>query len=287
MPGAKAPIRYPRTTWTSGQEFLHPDAWARTRSTRSRCWRSTRETGKHPLGEGRPTKGRPTTTATRPELRVADAGHGRRARLRLLRVGRASIAYDFDGKLAWKADLGDIATHRHRLRHLAGAATATWSSCSATRTTATTSFIVALDKKTGKEVWRIARKVQVSWATPVLVEAGGRDRARDQRHRVHHRLRPRDRARSCGGRRASRATPIPTPVVGHGPGRALRGLPGEGAPWPSGRAAAATSRARRASSGTTTKGTAYVPVADPVRRLRVPGDRQRASSRASTRRPGR
>jgi outer membrane protein assembly factor BamB len=30
------------------------------------------------------------------------------------------------------------------------------------------SFIVALDKKTGKEVWRTSRKVQVSWSTPLL-----------------------------------------------------------------------------------------------------------------------
>jgi outer membrane protein assembly factor BamB len=31
------------------------------------------------------------------------------------------------------------------------------------------SFIVALDKKTGKEVWRTPRKVQASWATPLIV----------------------------------------------------------------------------------------------------------------------
>src|SRR5688500_5802257 len=32
------------------------------------------------------------------------------------------------------------------------------------------SFIVGLDKTTGKEVWRTPRKVQVSWATPLLVQ---------------------------------------------------------------------------------------------------------------------
>ena len=36
------------------------------------------------------------------------------------------------------------------------------------------SAIVALDKKTGKEVWRTPRKVQVSWATPILVNTGKR-----------------------------------------------------------------------------------------------------------------
>ena len=37
------------------------------------------------------------------------------------------------------------------------------------------SFIAALDKRTGKEVWRVARKVQVSWTTPVVAHAGERD----------------------------------------------------------------------------------------------------------------
>ena len=36
------------------------------------------------------------------------------------------------------------------------------------------SFIVGLDKKTGKEAWRVARHVEVSWATPILVTSGGR-----------------------------------------------------------------------------------------------------------------
>ena len=36
------------------------------------------------------------------------------------------------------------------------------------------SAIAAYDKATGQEVWRTRRDVQVSWTTPVLVEAGGR-----------------------------------------------------------------------------------------------------------------
>jgi outer membrane protein assembly factor BamB len=34
--------------------------------------------------------------------------------------------------------------------------------------------MVALDKKNGKEVWRIERPIQGSWATPVIVKVGGR-----------------------------------------------------------------------------------------------------------------
>ena len=36
------------------------------------------------------------------------------------------------------------------------------------------SAIVAYDKETGKEVWRVRRPVQISWGTPVVVTAGGR-----------------------------------------------------------------------------------------------------------------
>ncbi|MGD8453006.1 MAG: PQQ-binding-like beta-propeller repeat protein [Phycisphaerae bacterium] len=36
------------------------------------------------------------------------------------------------------------------------------------------SFIVALDKRTGEERWRVARDERTSWATPVFVTAGGR-----------------------------------------------------------------------------------------------------------------
>ncbi len=36
------------------------------------------------------------------------------------------------------------------------------------------SFIVALDKRTGKELWRAARDERSSWSTPLAIEHGGR-----------------------------------------------------------------------------------------------------------------
>ena len=39
----------------------------------------------------------------------------------------------------------------------------------------TGSYIVALDKKTGDEVWRANRTTRRSWATPLVVNAGARD----------------------------------------------------------------------------------------------------------------
>ena len=36
------------------------------------------------------------------------------------------------------------------------------------------SFVAALDKKTGKELWRVPRKEVTSWATPLVVDHGGK-----------------------------------------------------------------------------------------------------------------
>jgi outer membrane protein assembly factor BamB len=83
-------------------------------------------------------------------------------------------AYDLDGRPEWKVALGGIAT--------AGVGVGTSPllyknlillQCD--EDNGDKSFVTALDKRTGKQVWRVPRKVQVSWATPVIVRAGGRD----------------------------------------------------------------------------------------------------------------
>ncbi|HEY3581818.1 MAG TPA: PQQ-binding-like beta-propeller repeat protein [Pyrinomonadaceae bacterium] len=82
-------------------------------------------------------------------------------------------AYDYNGKLAWKAQLGNLGT--------VGMGTGTSPilfenlvivQCD--EENGASSFIVALNKQTGKEVWRTPRKVQVSWSTPLLVRTAKR-----------------------------------------------------------------------------------------------------------------
>ena len=83
-------------------------------------------------------------------------------------------AYDFAGTLVWKSDLGDIAAF----------GMGTGSSPILYRglvilqcddDNGEKSFIVALDSRTGREVWRTKRNVQASWSTPVIARAGTRD----------------------------------------------------------------------------------------------------------------
>ena len=74
------------------------------------------------------------------------------------------------------------------------------------------SAIVALDKRTGKEVWRTKRDVQVSWSTPVLVDVPATRRRAARTELVTNGTEwiiaydPR-RERSCGARPACAATP--------------------------------------------------------------------------------
>ncbi len=82
-------------------------------------------------------------------------------------------AYDVSGKPAWKFMPGKLGTVGM------GAATSpvlfqNLVIMQADEEAGDNSFIVGLDKKTGREVWRTPRKVQVSWSTPLLVNTGKR-----------------------------------------------------------------------------------------------------------------
>ena len=82
---------------------------------------------------------------------------------------RGFFAYDMNGKPLWQTDLGD-----KRMRNQFGEGTSpalykdrlfvVWDHQGE-------SFIAALDKKTGKELWKAARQEIDSWATPIVVEA--------------------------------------------------------------------------------------------------------------------
>ena len=81
---------------------------------------------------------------------------------------RGLYCFDMDGNLLWEKDLGDM---RKRLGFGEGASPAlhgdriiiNWDHEGQ-------SFIVALDKRTGKELWRTNRDEITSWSTPIVVE---------------------------------------------------------------------------------------------------------------------
>lgn len=81
-------------------------------------------------------------------------------------------AYDFSGRLAWKA------VARFKTLGLgAGTSPILFDNLviiQRDEDEGAESAIVAYDKRTGREVWATKRPVQISWSTPVLVEAGTR-----------------------------------------------------------------------------------------------------------------
>ncbi len=79
---------------------------------------------------------------------------------------------DMNGELKWKKDLGDM-----RIKHGHGEG----SSPALSGTTLVLnwdhedeSFVVALNKKTGKELWRAPREEGTSWSSPLIVKHGGK-----------------------------------------------------------------------------------------------------------------
>jgi outer membrane protein assembly factor BamB len=84
---------------------------------------------------------------------------------------RGLYCYDMSGKLIWQQDLGDMTTRN---------AFGEGSSPAISGNTIVVnwdhegpSFIVALDKLTGKQLWKAERDERTTWATPLIVEREG------------------------------------------------------------------------------------------------------------------
>jgi outer membrane protein assembly factor BamB len=86
---------------------------------------------------------------------------------------RGVYCYDFDGKLIWEKDLG--VQMRMRLQFGEGVAPALYGNLLIHPFDQQSgSFVVALDKRTGKEVWRKERDEISAWATPLIADVKGK-----------------------------------------------------------------------------------------------------------------
>ena len=86
---------------------------------------------------------------------------------------RGIYCYDFNGKLIWEKDLGV----QMKIKLAFGEGTApllTGDRLILVFDHEAGSFIVALDKRNGKELWRVARDEGTSWSTPLAIEHAGR-----------------------------------------------------------------------------------------------------------------
>lgn len=86
---------------------------------------------------------------------------------------RGVYCYDLNGKLIWEKDFG--VQMKMRLQFGEGATPALdQQRLFLTFDQESGSFFVALDKRNGKELWRVQRDEGSSWSTPLVVEHGGR-----------------------------------------------------------------------------------------------------------------
>lgn len=126
---------------------------------------------------------------------------------------RGLYCLTMDGEVVWEKDLGDMRTRNGFGEGSSPAlhgdtVVVNWDHEGE-------SFIVALDKKTGKEKWRRERDEVTSWSTPLIVEDGGRLQVVVS---ASKRVRSYDLASGeiiweCGGLGLNCT---PTPVAGHG-----------------------------------------------------------------------
>ncbi len=167
VPGAKSAVHK-----IEGQEWKHPDSIGADRKHTFKVIALDRDTGKvlweQTAWEGTPYDDRHRKSSYAASTPATDG------KMVFAYFGAEGLyAYDMSGKLAWKFMPGKVGTLGM------GAATSpvlheNLVIMQADEEEGQNSYIVGLDKKTGKEVWRTPRKVQVSWATPLLVNTGKR-----------------------------------------------------------------------------------------------------------------
>ena len=167
VPGAKA-VKH----MDGDKEFVHPDSVGANRKHQFQVICLDRKTGKilwtQTAFEGTPYDDRHRKSSYAASTPATDGSS-----VYAFFGTEGLYAYDMSGKLLWKADLGKLGT--------VGMGTGTSPilfknnvivQCD--EESGASSFIVGIDKKTGKELWRTPRKVQVSWSTPLLVQTASR-----------------------------------------------------------------------------------------------------------------
>jgi outer membrane protein assembly factor BamB len=122
--------------------------------------------------------------------------------------------YDVDGKQIWKSSLGPIAT----VGMGPGTSPVLYNDkiiLQCDEDSGERSFIAALDKRTGKELWRTARKVQVSWSTPLLVRTAQRTELITSGNELIISYDP-STGKELWRAKGHQSNAIPTPVAGQG-----------------------------------------------------------------------
>lgn len=167
VPGAKAAKHV-----IEGQDFLHPDSVGADRRHTFKVLCLDRETGKT-IWERTAYEGTVYDNRHRKSSYAAATPATDGRRVYAFFGSEGLYCYDFDGRLIWKTSLGPLGT----LGMGTGTSPVLYENLvilQCDEEAGERSFITALDKETGKQIWKVPRKVQVGWSTPVLVRAAKR-----------------------------------------------------------------------------------------------------------------
>ncbi len=163
IPGAKAPVHT-----IDGQVFKHPDSMGADKKHTLKVLCLDRDSGQilweRTVHDGPVYDDRHRGSSYASPTPVTDG------KLVYAYFGSEGLhALDFSGKPVWKASFGNLGTVGMGV----GTSPVLYKGLvivQADTEDGKDSFIVAVDAKTGKEKWRAPRKVEASWATPVVME---------------------------------------------------------------------------------------------------------------------
>ncbi len=164
IPGAKAV-----THVIEGKEFRHPDSTGADRRHTLKVLCIDRDTGRI-LWERTAYDGKVYDDRHRKGSYAASTPATDGTRVYAWFGTEGIYCYDFNGKQIWKASLGPLPT----VGMGPGTSPVLYKDLlilQCDEDNGDNSFIVGLDRKTGKVVWKTPRKVEASWATPLLVPA--------------------------------------------------------------------------------------------------------------------
>ena len=208
VPGAKA-VKHV----AEGQEFVHPDAMGADRRHTFKLLsldaRDGRILWERTVWEGTPVDSRHKKASFASPTATTDG-----ERVFAYFGSEGLYAYDFDGHPAWRFDPGVVGSmgvgvgtspvlYRDLLILLCD------------EDNGEKSYIVALDRRTGKEAWRVPRKTEVSWATPVVVSGNGRDELVTSGNQLVQAYDPAT-GRELWRMKGLESNAVTTPVVGDG-----------------------------------------------------------------------
>ncbi|HEX4946346.1 MAG TPA: PQQ-binding-like beta-propeller repeat protein [Blastocatellia bacterium] len=137
--------------------------------------------------------------------------------------GDGLYSYDFNGKLLWKAPVGKVAS----VGMGPGASPVVFENLvilQCDEDNGDKSFITAIDTKTGKEAWRVPRKVQANWSTPLIVRTPQRAELIASGAEFVIAYDPKT-GKELWRTKGHEDTGVPTPVAGHGLAFIVAGYP--------------------------------------------------------------